>query len=101
MRPSLDPLALRPCSAARALRHIRVLRVAFALHGSLADIVNTGGIVLVPEEGMLSVYNFHELQNLEPSRLMKLGLPMPAVPVVPPQLTLFQKLQMLGFDTSQ
>lgn len=35
---------------------------------------HTGGIVLVPE----GVYNFHELQAMEPAHLMQLGLPSPA-----------------------
>ena len=72
--------------------------IAATVFGAIVHhyILNTGGIVLVPEEGVLSIYNFHELQNFEPNRLMKLGLPMPAVPQ---QLTLFQKLQMLGFST--
>ena len=74
------------------------LTIAAAVFGTIVHhyILSTGGIVLVPEEGVLSIYNFHELQNFEPNRLMKLGLPMPAVPQ---QLTLFQKLQMLGFST--
>ena len=60
---------------------------------SCADIVSTGGIVLLPEHG-LSVYNFNELQKMDPQHLMKLGIPMPAVP---PPLNVFQRLQMMSF----
>lgn len=61
----------------------------------IADLVKTGGIVVLPDSGGLSMYNFAELQKMDPQQLMKLGLPMPAVP---PPVTVFQRLQMFSFS---
>ena len=40
-----------------------------------------GGIIIVPDDGPFGhIYNFEELKNLAPERLMKLGLPAAAPP---------------------
>mmetsp|Transcript_13530 Transcript_13530/g.22492 ORF Transcript_13530/g.22492 Transcript_13530/m.22492 type:complete len:205 (+) Transcript_13530:15-629(+) len=64
-----------------------------------AYLVHAGGIVIVPEDGgLMTIFNFHELQeigNKEPSKLLKLGLPMPVPapqPVVPPMRPLLRLL---------
>ena len=59
----------------------------------LADIARTGGLVVVPDEGVLQIYNFAELSKMEPSHLHRLGLPAPALPASAP-LSAFQRAML-------
>ena len=52
-----------------------------------------GGIVIVPDDrGCMHLYNFKELQGLEPSKLLKLHLP--AAPLPSPMLMIEQELSL-------
>ncbi len=64
-----------------------------------------GGIVIVPmgEGGLINIYNFEELKHLEPSQLLKLGIPAATPPPAPattarPLLRLGQLLLLSADD---
>ena len=58
-----------------------------------ADLSHAGGIVIVPDTASdwpVSIYNFKELEGMEPKRLLGLGLPMPSAPTAMPLFRLFR-----------
>ena len=65
-----------------------------------AYVSQTGGFIVVPD----GVYSFHDLEALEPAKLLKLGLPLPALPppeplpIAPPPFLRF--LLSAGHDVS-
>ena len=49
-----------------------------------ADLLHAGGgLVIVPEGDFVGIYNFHELQHMDKTHLLRLGLPMPSLHVPP------------------
>ncbi|EOD34644.1 hypothetical protein EMIHUDRAFT_441210 [Emiliania huxleyi CCMP1516] len=53
-----------------------------------------GGIVIVPDEAGLGIYNFNELKALDPSKLFKLHLPSSMPPMPPPMLRIERELSL-------
>lgn len=76
------------------------LGVAVAF-GSLFCVVKmyleqAGGILIVPDGPAIGLYSIAELKNMEPTKLLSFGLPMPVPPAAPtPPPPLMQHIRML------
>ena len=54
---------------------------SLGLRARCSDLLHAGGgLVIVPEGDFVCIYNFQELKNMENAHLVRLGLPMPALP---------------------
>ena len=99
---ALAPFACPDCALAPFGRHPRprqaggVLVAATVFVALLkAYIVRAGGgIVIVPDEAGLGIYNFNELKALDPSKLFKLHLPSSMPPMPPPMLRIERELSL-------